>query len=107
MSPHQLHEQLQTKQTKIIDVRASEKFAANHLTHEHATVLNIPKTEIFAMESTGKPIDVPFSKDEEVVFTCTTGNSATKCAHILADQGYQVKVLDGGMTAWNAEKNKE
>ncbi|HLQ97547.1 MAG TPA: rhodanese-like domain-containing protein, partial [Candidatus Dormibacteraeota bacterium] len=33
--------------------------------------------------------------------TCTTGNSAGKCADILEDKGYQVTVLEGGITAWN------
>lgn len=107
ISPEQLQNQLQAQKIKILDVRAEEKFATNHLSHEHATVLNIPKTEIFTMESTDSSLELPFSKNEEVVLTCTTGNSATKCAHILANKGYQVKILDGGMTAWNASKNNE
>lgn len=40
-------------------------------------------------------------KGREVVVTCTTGNSAAKCAKILDSLGYQVKILDGGLTAWN------
>lgn len=107
ISTDQLHAQLQTKETKILDVRASEKFDSGHLEHKNATVLNIPKTEIFALESTDTPMNFPISKDEEIILTCTTGNSATRCAHILADQGYHVKVLDGGMTAWNTSKDKE
>lgn len=76
----------------------------SHLQHENADTLNVPKTTIFDSEQTEEQLDVPFSKDTDVVITCTTGNSATRCAHILADKGYNVRVLEGGMTAWNQAK---
>ena len=85
----------------VLDVRAEEKFAFNHITHQNADMVNIPKQRIFDVADNEEPIDLPFSKKTEVVITCTTGNSASKCADILEDKGYQVTVLEGGITAWN------
>ncbi len=104
ITPEQLAKQLQSKKTTIVDVRSAEKFLLNHLQHDHAKTLNVPKTTIFNSEKSGEQLDVPFSKEAEIVITCTTGNSATRCAHILADKGYNVRVLEGGMTAWNQVK---
>jgi rhodanese-related sulfurtransferase len=39
-------------------------------------------------------------KDKEIIVTCTTGNSATRCATILSEKDYHVVVLEGGITAW-------
>lgn len=97
----QLADQLQTEATTIIDVRAADKFTLNHLTHTNASVSNIPKKDIFELEHSNVTIELPFSKEDPVVLTCTTGNSATRCAHILSEKGYNVSVLEGGMTAWN------
>lgn len=101
VTPQQLATQLQTTKTTVIDVRAAEKFTKDHLEHPNATVKNVPKTVIFTGENSEKALEVPFTKQDEVVLTCTTGNSATRCAHMLAEKGYNVRVLDGGMNAWN------
>src|SRR5699024_3358445 len=84
-----------------LDVRAEEKFAFNHITHHKADIVNIPKQRIFDVADNDEPIDLTFSKETEIVITCTTGNSAGKCADILEDKGYQVTVLEDGITAWN------
>jgi rhodanese-related sulfurtransferase len=59
---------------------------------------NIPKTEIFNLEEGGVFSQLP--KERPVVVTCTTGNSAAKCAKILDELGFKVEVLEGGLTAW-------
>ncbi|MGE8204677.1 rhodanese-like domain-containing protein [Heyndrickxia sp. NPDC080065] len=61
---------------------------------------HIPKTVIFDMEGKENNNDLPLPKHEEIVVTCTTGNSAMKCASILAEKDYKVTVLAGGLTAW-------
>ncbi|UII57659.1 rhodanese-like domain-containing protein [Cytobacillus spongiae] len=100
----ELKDQLEQGQDVIIvDVRAKEKFEAGHLSHPHANVQHIHKTEIFHREGTSmEDLDLP--KETELIVTCTTGNSAAKCAALLADAGYQVKVLAGGLTAWHEQK---
>ncbi|MBS4207392.1 rhodanese-like domain-containing protein [Bacillus sp. FJAT-50079] len=78
----------------ILDVRAKEKFEKEHIKNENIETLNIPKHMIFE----NQPIALP--DDKEIIITCTTGNSARKCAEILEEKGYAVTLLEGGMTAW-------
>lgn len=100
--PETLFAKIKAKEDLVIlDVRGAERFAADHITGENVDSKNIPKGEIFALEGEEEADHSLLKKDEEMVITCTSGNSATRCAEILADKGYQVKVLTGGITAWN------
>src|SRR5690625_1752237 len=83
----------------LVDVRAEEKYNEYHIKSSSIEYLNIPKVNIFKLEEQENST-VSLPKDKEIIVTCTTGNSATKCANILSEQGYNVKVLDGGITAW-------
>lgn len=95
----QLYEKMQkNEQVQIIDVRAEEKYNEYHMEAPALKVQNIPKTTIFKLEETGESLSLP--KKEEFVIACTTGNSAAKCANILAARDYHVVVLEGGLTAW-------
>ncbi|MFD2445418.1 rhodanese-like domain-containing protein [Bacillus sp. CGMCC 1.16607] len=97
ISPKELYEKMKKDNPVfLLDVRASEKFDADHI---EGTTRNIPKNIIFEMdEKSAQAVELP--KDEEIVVTCTTGNSAAKCAAILAEKDYNVLVLEGGVTAW-------
>ncbi|WP_066072657.1 rhodanese-like domain-containing protein [Neobacillus soli] len=98
MTPRELHERLQVdEKVVILDVRAEEKYKEFHIEESQ----NVPKSIIFQMdEKEDVLLDLP--KDEEIIVTCTTGNSAAKCAGILDAQRYKVTVLEGGLTAWKA-----
>lgn len=103
ITPQQLKDKLAIEKVRVLDVRTEEKFQKSHLQHENAENLNVFKEEIFTLEENEDVTELPFTKDEEIVVTCTTGNSATRCTKILTDKGYNVTVLEGGMTAWNKE----
>lgn len=92
----QLKEQLANgKHAMIIDVRANEKFEQEHINEGGAEILNIPKRKILEEKDFSTlPADRP------LIITCTTGNSARRCADILNENGFDVTVLDGGMTSW-------
>jgi rhodanese-related sulfurtransferase len=79
----------------VLDVRVEEKFNEFHLQGTNFQTLNVPKTVILNEEL---PETIP--QGEEIIVTCTTGNSAAKCANILAGKEYNVLVLEGGLTAW-------
>lgn len=104
ITPKQLKEKLHKGNVAILDVRSKEKFKMGHLKHSHAENIHIPKTEIFSLEETDTEAKLPFSPNQEVIVTCTTGNSATRCTKILTDKGYNVTLLEGGMTAWHQEQ---
>ena len=98
ITPKELHERLQSKEKLVLlDVRAEEKFNEFHIKESQ----NIPKTVIFQLgEKEVAPLSLP--KGQEIIVTCTTGNSAAKCAAILDNYDYDVTLLDGGLTAWKA-----
>lgn len=94
--PKELNEKLKLEEVFILDVRAEEKFAQEHI----ANSINLPKTYIFDLQEQNIESIANLPKDKEIIVTCTTGNSAKKCANILSEKGYQVTVLEGGLTAW-------
>jgi rhodanese-related sulfurtransferase len=99
ITPKELHERiLGENQIILLDVRAVEKFNEFHIEEPKLVSLNIPKTEIFNLKD-GDDLS-QLQKEQPVIVTCTTGNSAAKCARILDELGYQVEVLEGGLTAW-------
>lgn len=107
ISAEELYNRLENnEEINIVDVRAEEKYQDFHLKAPSVNSKNIVKTEIFALAD--KEAEIPLEKDQAYIITCTTGNSATKCANILSEQAYDVTVLDGGLTAWKAflEKHK-
>jgi rhodanese-related sulfurtransferase len=99
ITPKELHEKIKGENLMVLlDVRAVEKYKEFHIEDPQLVSLNIPKTEIFNLEEGSVLSQLP--KERPVVVTCTTGNSAAKCAKILDGLGYQVEVLEGGLTAW-------
>ncbi|WP_227521536.1 rhodanese-like domain-containing protein [Bacillus alkalisoli] len=100
----ELVKKVKEEPTIILDVRAIEKYNTYHIQDDNVETINIPKT-IILNESENK-IDIQnfLPKHKEIIVTCTTGNSAMKCATILAENGYDVSVLDGGLTAWKERK---
>ncbi|MEH7072566.1 rhodanese-like domain-containing protein [Neobacillus drentensis] len=101
ISPKALDEKLQKKEPIfLLDVRAEEKYNEYHITDPNIKNQNIPKNIIFDLEGNGEEGLQSLPKNGEIVVTCTTGNSARKCAEILSQKDYQVTLLEGGITAW-------
>ncbi|HLQ73579.1 MAG TPA: rhodanese-like domain-containing protein [Bacillota bacterium] len=100
ISPIDLLKKLEEGKVTILDVRSEEKFALGKLRHNNAKLVNIFKEDIFNL-AVHENIQLP--KNEEVIVTCTTGNSATKCTRILMEHGYDVTLLEGGMVQWNQD----
>ena len=99
ISPQQLQQRmLEEIQVFILDVRAADKYDIDHIEGSSIESINIPKTIIFENESSDSVANLP--KDQEIIVTCTTGNSARKCAAILKEKNFNVTVLNGGITAW-------
>lgn len=90
----------------LVDVRAEEKYNDFHIKNANVSDMNIPKTEIFRLEDESEQNISILPMNQELIITCTTGNSATKCANILAERAYDVVVLEGGITAWKEFINK-
>lgn len=100
ITPEELIQKMnELEKVVLLDVRAEDKYNDFHIEGPKIESQNIHKAEIFKLEENKGAID-SLPKDQEIIVTCTTGNSATKCANILSNQEYNVSVLEGGITAW-------
>ncbi|WHY69757.1 rhodanese-like domain-containing protein [Neobacillus sp. SuZ13] len=101
ISPKDFDEKLQNNEPIfLLDVRAEEKYNDYHIENPNIENQNIPKNIIFDLDKNGEEELQSLPKNSDIVITCTTGNSARKCAEILSKKDYQVTLLDGGITAW-------
>lgn len=93
MTPYSLNSLLEKKVTDllVLDVRSADMFNANHI----PTALNIP-----LMDLAGKLATLP--KDKTIVAYCgnLTCALAPKAALVLAEKGFRVMQLTGGMEVW-------
>lgn len=106
ITAEELYKKMQAQESlMLVDVRAEDKYNQFHIEGNGIEGVNVPKTEIFALEGEQTIPSLPINK--ELIITCTTGNSATKCANILAEKDYDVVVLEGGVTAWKEYISKE
>lgn len=101
ITPEQLFQKIRQKEPlTILDVRSQEKYNNFHMEGENIQSMNIHKTLVFELED-NKEKEIPsLPKKGEIIVVCTTGNSASACATILAGKDYDVAVLEGGLTAW-------
>nr|WP_309098727.1 rhodanese-like domain-containing protein [Fredinandcohnia onubensis] len=101
ITPEELFQKMNTQEKVVLlDVRAEDKYNDFHIEGPCVESQNIHKEEIYKSVENKNEAFGPLPKDQEIVVTCTTGNSATKCAKILSNQEYNVAVLEGGITAW-------
>ncbi|MEH7380967.1 rhodanese-like domain-containing protein [Bacillus sp. JJ1533] len=101
ITPEELYQKMNEKEKVVLlDVRAEDKYNDFHIEGPNIESQNIHKTEFFKLEEDKNEMIDSLPKEKEIVVTCTTGNSATKCANILSEHEYKVAVLEGGITAW-------
>ncbi|SDC39979.1 Glyoxylase, beta-lactamase superfamily II [Melghirimyces thermohalophilus] len=81
----------------ILDVRNPEDFQNWKIEGKNVQNLNIPYFDFLDNE---KAAESHLSKETEVVVVCVKGGSSEMVAEMLADQGYDVFSLEGGMQAW-------
>lgn len=78
----------------LLDVRQPEELLESKIDGS----VNIPLVEIFTPNGMDSiPTDKP------VVIICGSGNRATIASYILAQEGIDFQVLEGGINAWNAQ----
>ncbi|PID14922.1 hypothetical protein CSV63_10795 [Sporosarcina sp. P34] len=108
ITAEELFKKIQAEQALVlVDVRAEDKYNQFHIEANTVKDINVPKTEIFMLEDDVENVLPQLPKNGEMIITCTTGNSATKCANILSGRDYDVTVLEGGITAWKEYISKE
>lgn len=80
----------------LLDVRRPDEFAAGHLKGAH--FLN------WLDEKTFKKDAVNLDKSKTIYLYCRSGRRSNEAAVYLADKGYKVVDMDGGILAWTENK---
>lgn len=75
----------------VIDIRTPEAFATGHVTGAISLPLSDLKTKIKKIEK---------FKSQPIVIICATGADSPAAASLLAEQGFQTYMLNGGIRAW-------
>ncbi len=93
-TPHELKAALEKKSVFLLDVRDRDSFKTEHITG----ATNIPLSEIITKLS-----ELP--KDKTIVTYCwnITCAAAPKAALTLAEKGYKVQELVGGIAEWKGK----
>ncbi|QQP69346.1 rhodanese-like domain-containing protein [Carnobacterium sp. CS13] len=77
----------------LIDVREDHEFSAGHLKEAiHIPLNDLPEN----LDS--------LDKNKEYYIMCHSGGRSATASHYLADAGYQVVNVMGGISAWKGEK---
>ncbi len=91
--PEEVYEQLKSNQDlSIIDVREDDEVAKGMI----PGAKHIPLGQI---SDRTNEID----KNKEHIMVCRSGGRSSKASEILSNEGFNVRNLVGGMTAWDAK----
>lgn len=85
------------KSVQIVDVRTAEEFSDEHL--ENAVNIDVKGADFETKIAT-------LSKEKIVAVYCRSGARSKVAAQKLAEKGYNVVELDGGILAWKGKKVK-
>jgi rhodanese-related sulfurtransferase len=91
VSPEQLNEKMRRGDDfYLLDVRTPGENAAS----------SIPGSHLIPLQEVGHRMQ-ELPKDKEIVAYCRVGNRSAYVSSFLAQQGYNVKNLEGGILQWN------
>lgn len=92
ISAEELYNRIQNGEDMfLLDVREPEEFSEGEIPN----VVNMPLGNLFEPDGIS---NIP--KDKEIIIICRSGNRAMIASFALANEGYDFKILDGGMKAW-------
>lgn len=89
-------EKIANDQDKIIlDVRELSEWNEGHIPSAKHIVLGTLDVRLHEID-----------KDKEIITVCASGGRSARAAALLANKGYKVKNMSGGMQAWTGPRKK-
>jgi rhodanese-related sulfurtransferase len=76
----------------VVDIRSPEAFVNGHIVGS----ISLPMRDI--TEDKIKKIDK--LRTQPIIIACTRGQESTRAADILGKKGFNIRVLEGGIFAW-------
>jgi len=92
VSPKEFETLIAQEDVQLLDVRTPEEFAEGHISG--AVNINVQGDDFMALAQK------ELKTDKRVAVYCRSGKRASKAAEMLAEAGYQVTNLAGGILAW-------
>lgn len=86
----------ENEKTVVVDVRRADEWAEGHLA---AAQYNIDALQ----EDFASTADATLPKDKTIAIYCRSGRRSKTAATKLAEQGFQVVELDGGIISWQEQ----
>ncbi|HBO14873.1 MAG TPA: rhodanese-like domain-containing protein [Porticoccaceae bacterium] len=94
IAQHELVSLLNAEEVLLVDVRPAKEFAEGHI---HGAI-NIPHTKLAS-----RYIELERQPPKALVVADQYGQHAGSAGKLLADKGYDVRRLDGGIMEWRSE----
>ncbi|PHR56694.1 MAG: sulfurtransferase [Arcobacter sp.] len=91
-------EMLENSDMKVVDIRTPMEWQETGVVPGSTMVTFFDQMGNYDAESFLKAMDELGGKDVEIGLICRTGNRTAQVAGFMAQQGYNVKNLDGGVT---------
>jgi len=82
-------EMIEAGGVQVIDVREAYEYAMGH----------IEEAELISLNTIPNNMD-KISKDKKIILVCASGARSTSASNYLAQQGYEVYNMVGGMMGW-------
>ncbi|WCK56705.1 rhodanese-like domain-containing protein [Aneurinibacillus sp. Ricciae_BoGa-3] len=96
ISSETVHQKLKdNRKLNIIDVREDEEFSSGHIPGAKSMPLGQIPSRVGEL-----------NKDEEYIMVCRSGGRSSRASEWLAEQGFRVKNMTGGMLGWPGETEK-
>lgn len=89
LTPHEAQAALDDGTALLLDMRAQDEWDRGHA----PLALHVPRPKL--PERAGR-----LPKGKDLILVCRTGSSSKTTAEVLAEKGYPVAQVSGGMRAW-------
>ena len=90
ITPHELHEKLNTNGARLIDVREAHEFVRESISKSVSMPLSVWHT-----------VDLDHTEEKITVFMCRSGKRTSMYSQALKDKtSGEAYVLDGGISGW-------
>lgn len=91
ISPALATQMINHQNALVLDIRNADAFASGHI----IDAISIPFAEL---ENKYKKLDK--SKAQPILIACATGQEASRAAHLLMKNGFNIFTLAGGIRGW-------
>jgi len=96
LTPAEVIRSINHEKAVVIDIRSLDAFKSGHITG----AISLPLNDLKNADLKTKTKKIEKFKSQPIIIACATGADSAKAAALLAQQGFQTQLLNGGLRAW-------